>query len=1067
MPARSPSNSPASASAATVAAAAAAAAAAAGSGSVTGLGEGSGAAGMKRSCTTPSLRGGPDHRRSKSHGGSGETKTQVQQRCGFAGPTRHAAGSGGHQAPWHDPQHNHTGGTSTANSGVATPALTEEPLPTKSARASPTQSHRILAVGRFSAPPTPRRLTRTPRLSPRGFGPPAGAGARGAAASRIAPHRDGGMQGGHTASTGDLQPEVGHTGHPRLGGVHRNTSTASVLVAGSSASAAPATSAPTRDRAGSGASACSPAGPQAPSGGSGIAAQQHIMGTPPTSVGGGSPVATPDSAALLGSSAMETSNIVVEIESQVAAAHSTTTASGATTPTDGGGGDTSSASFRFGRAGSDARLLHSGGGFNRQQGDQGQQVPAPDSRIMKLIGKRRVLGTGHTTAASVVAPAQAAQEAALRRRERQQHNRNGVEGGHKGPATSSAAGSIAGSSASSPAKSRKASEAHQQSVAPISSGAKLGHQSGLAGTASVAPSHSSGSAGGSAEDIGRAAGPAKANRRPPERGPSGGLNISLTALGVGNSRSTTGLVPAVASSAMLPDDEAQGPSQHHSRADLPSIATSASGLALPSATSKFAAESQGATEPATAQALAADDELTQMVAQPLAEGIVATATFQHGAPPVIEHTNLATSMAPQHFNIGQDGSLPLPEDEDDQPPHFGGGGGSMVCEETEQTTTDDPHALGTGGLAASGGAALAGEAEGGGIGAAAQAAAQVAVQAAADAAAMQAAAAASAAAAAAAAAAATAAAPVVADAGRMQEAQGAIVWPGRKQAILEAAPPPAAPVAAPSSATVAVAAPTSAWSWLHAADAQAAAVAAAADAAVLQHHQQQQLQQLMQAGLLAGAGYEHAIASNGQPYSGSLSSSLQQIPHLIQNEAGSLIVPHTWKFVPPPPQALAQQNQAEEGALVAATAHAAMGVSCAASAGEGSDATPGVASQTTAPVASGQGGAEDVQASGLARFAAGALGAALSSPSNCANADEESKRRLLGELVERLAARVYQCEKQLGGEQRANLALRATLEGLQRQNVYLQQQLAYVTQSYHCATATAVAVDEQAMQPSA
>merc|ERR1712039_886562 len=56
--------------------------------------------------------------------------------------------------------------------------------------------------------------------------------------------------------------------------------------------------------------------------------------------------------------------------------------------------------------------------------------------------------------------------------------------------------------------------------------------------------------------------------------------------------------------------------------------------------------------------------------------------------------------------------------------------------------------------------------------------------------------------------------------------------------------------------------------------------------------------------------------------------------------------------------------------------------------------------------------------------------------------DLQAKRQLLGELVDRLGSKAYYSEQILGSEQRANRAMRVTLEILQRQNVYLQQQLA-------------------------
>lgn len=65
--------------------------------------------------------------------------------------------------------------------------------------------------------------------------------------------------------------------------------------------------------------------------------------------------------------------------------------------------------------------------------------------------------------------------------------------------------------------------------------------------------------------------------------------------------------------------------------------------------------------------------------------------------------------------------------------------------------------------------------------------------------------------------------------------------------------------------------------------------------------------------------------------------------------------------------------------------------------------------------------------------------------------DYDAKRQLVGELVECLTARALKAEQALGAEQRTNRALNVTLEVTQRQNLLLQQQLqqfAYMAQNF-------------------
>lgn len=233
---------------------------------------------------------------------------------------------------------------------------------------------------------------------------------------------------------------------------------------------------------------------------------------------------------------------------------------------------------------------------------------------------------------------------------------------------------------------------------------------------------------------------------------------------------------------------------------------------------------------------------------------------------------------------------------------------------------------------------------------------------------------------------------------------GAIVWPGRQAADLveEAAPARAGTTAALSAAAAAaaaaaavVAAPGSAWEWPGPAEQQRLQ-----QDAQLQLQQQQQEQQRLHL-------QEQQLLMQQQ-------LQVQQLQLLQQ--AGSLVAPHTWRFVPPPPQPAPLEEVAVD-----------------------TSSLPSLAGP----------------AAGLAKVAIDPLGAAAAGSSGPTSA--AAKRQLLGDLVESLAARAFQTEQLLGGEQRANRALRVTLEVLQRQNLCFQQQLAYVTQSYQCVAMAAEA----------
>lgn len=135
-----------------------------------------------------------------------------------------------------------------------------------------------------------------------------------------------------------------------------------------------------------------------------------------------------------------------------------------------------------------------------------------------------------------------------------------------------------------------------------------------------------------------------------------------------------------------------------------------------------------------------------------------------------------------------------------------------------------------------------------------------------------------------------------------------------------------------------------------------------------------------------------------------------QLPVMeLQNEVGSIATPLTWRFVPPPQNMQHQHIDEQDMGMVSAN-----------------DASVEEVVEE-----------EDVVSADMSQGEA-VIAATLPM-------DLQAKRQLLGELVERLGSRAYHCERILSSEQRANRAMRVTLEDLQRQNMYLQQQLARAT----------------------
>jgi len=169
---------------------------------------------------------------------------------------------------------------------------------------------------------------------------------------------------------------------------------------------------------------------------------------------------------------------------------------------------------------------------------------------------------------------------------------------------------------------------------------------------------------------------------------------------------------------------------------------------------------------------------------------------------------------------------------------------------------------------------------------------------------------------------------------------------------------------------------------------------------------------------------------------------------LLTNEVGSLVMPNTWRYVPPPQQLLPPQPaQAPLGPLPDSAKNSSSTSSNARSA------------STRAP-------SDDDSAQGKTQAQTGYRDSEECTGDVTPNkdmktefddadfiVDAQSKCNLLGELFESFAAKGIKVETLLGEEQRANRALHVTMEVLQRQNVCLQQQLAWTSQSWQYSNA--------------
>eukprot|EP00435_Cladocopium_sp_Y103_P035294 s2539_g9.t1 len=139
---------------------------------------------------------------------------------------------------------------------------------------------------------------------------------------------------------------------------------------------------------------------------------------------------------------------------------------------------------------------------------------------------------------------------------------------------------------------------------------------------------------------------------------------------------------------------------------------------------------------------------------------------------------------------------------------------------------------------------------------------------------------------------------------------------------------------------------------------------------------------------------------------------------LLQNEAGSLVVPQTWRFVPPPPEQAPKpcydkvlEAKAAGNAPTAATATPPR-----------EDATPSAREDLTPKKL-----IEDLVQDQV-------------------KLDLRDKQLLVEQLVECLIDQVKRYEKELGAEQRANRALKMSLEVEQRKTLMYHQRLSELAQ---------------------
>eukprot|EP00931_Biecheleriopsis_adriatica_P019414 TRINITY_DN13235_c0_g1_i1.p1 TRINITY_DN13235_c0_g1~~TRINITY_DN13235_c0_g1_i1.p1 ORF type:complete len:809 (+),score=181.58 TRINITY_DN13235_c0_g1_i1:149-2575(+) len=139
---------------------------------------------------------------------------------------------------------------------------------------------------------------------------------------------------------------------------------------------------------------------------------------------------------------------------------------------------------------------------------------------------------------------------------------------------------------------------------------------------------------------------------------------------------------------------------------------------------------------------------------------------------------------------------------------------------------------------------------------------------------------------------------------------------------------------------------------------------------------------------------------------------------LLQNEAGSLVVPQTWRYVPPPPEQAPQPPQIAPTREVQPV-ESDEAATCRSAVADGVATVNAAAQDKAGDRSTGEEEVEEVHA----------------------HLDLEEKQQLVDDLVKYLIGRADRCEKELAAEQRSNRALRMSLEVETRKVALLQQQL--------------------------
>lgn len=142
---------------------------------------------------------------------------------------------------------------------------------------------------------------------------------------------------------------------------------------------------------------------------------------------------------------------------------------------------------------------------------------------------------------------------------------------------------------------------------------------------------------------------------------------------------------------------------------------------------------------------------------------------------------------------------------------------------------------------------------------------------------------------------------------------------------------------------------------------------------------------------------------------------------LLQNEAGSVVAPQTWRFVPPPadqapkPPVSPPKQQFTSSWKEATVAESSSLVEKVADAVSAAKASNGKDGRLPAPI-------QELLEDRL-------------------QLDEQEKERLVEQLVDCLFEEVHRCQKELSAEQRANRALKMSLEVEQRKALVYHQRL--------------------------